>query len=353
MAETRKFSVGLIYFNEEFGKCLEERLNAEPPFADRSGALVEVKAEHVAVHEVDLLRFEPRYEMLIDRASHYFRHSLGVFMMYAFAGVRVVNNPMSFHYFIANKDLGFYVANALGVPVPPTWVLPPKETKHLEKPDDFRFHRVFDWHTMTTDVGFPAILKPAEGRAAFHVSTANYIEELWHQYDKSGDRIMTLQKKVPTSRGWQVRCICVGRTIIPLKYVFREGDMSEYLFEENFLTAEEGRRVIDCCKIINRAFGYEMNSCEFFLDDEGTPWAIDFNNPVPDGRREKLGEVFFKDYIEAFVRLVRETAIEGTKAPYLPELNPYAEIARKPLSREERFAEALALANRYYQAFGA
>jgi len=204
---------------------------------------------------------------------------------------------------------------------------------------------------MVKEIGFPCILKPAEGRAAFDVTQAQHIQELWYQYDLSGRKIMTLQQKVKTSNEWQVRCICVGRTIIPLKYIFRAGDMSEYIFEEGFLTKEQGESVVNQCRVINRAFGYEMNSVEFYLDDDGVPWAIDFNNPVPDGREEKLGEVFFNDYINAFVRLCKEVAIEGNDAPYVPELNQYAEIARKPISREERFKEALALANEYYLAF--
>jgi len=350
MTDPKPFPVGLIYFHEAFGSHLQERLNAEPPFETRSGELVKIQAEHVSIHEIGL-DFEPKYKMLVDRASHYFKHSMGVFMMYAFHGVRVVNNPMSFHYFIANKDLGFYVAHRLGVNVPPTYVLPPKKTKYLETDDDFRHHAVFDWHTMTKDVGFPCILKPAEGRAAFHVSTAEHIDDLWHQYDQSGERIMTMQKKVKSPHDWQVRCICVGRTIIPIKYVFRDQDASEYIYDEHFLTEEQGRKVIDMTRVINRAFGYEMNSVEFFIDEAGEPWAIDFNNPVPDARREKLGDVFFNDYAAAFVRLARETAIEGQLAPYLPLLNEYADIARKAIPREERFKEALALANRYYQAF--
>ena len=112
MAKVKSFPVGLIYFSEEFGSELQERLNAEPAFKNDKGELVKITAEHMSIHEVNL-DFEPEYAMIIDRASHYFKHSMGVFMMNAFKGVQVVNNPMSFHYFIANKDLGFYVAHQL------------------------------------------------------------------------------------------------------------------------------------------------------------------------------------------------------------------------------------------------
>ena len=350
MAEIKSFPVGLIYFGEEFGAFLEERMNAEPPFENENGELVKLKAEHMAIHEVNL-DFEPTYSMIIDRASHYFKHSMGVFMMNAFKGVQVVNNPMSFHYFIANKDLGFYVAHQLGVNVPPTYVLPPKENKYLKNDEDFKHHKVFDWHKMVSNVEFPCFLKPAEGRAAFDVNEAQHIEELWSHYDQSGDKVMTLQQKVKTPYDWQVRCICVGRTIIPIKYVFRDLDGSEYIYDEDFLTEEQGQKVIDMARVINRAFGYEMNSVEFFIGEDGEPYAIDFNNPVPDGRRDKLGEVFFQDYANAFVKLAKEGAIRPRKSPYLPLLNEYAEIGRRDISKEERFKEALALANNYYLEF--
>jgi len=350
MATVKTFPVGLIYFGEEFGAFLEERLNAEPEFKNNKGETVKIEAEHMSIHEVNL-DFEPKYSMIIDRASHYFKHSMGVFMMNAFKGVQVVNNPMSFHYFIANKDLGFYVAHQLGINVPPTYILPPKENKFLKKEEDYKYHKVFDWHKMVDDVEFPCFLKPAEGRAAFDVNQANHIDELWHHYDSSGDKVMTLQQKVKTSDDWQIRCICVGRTIIPLKYVFRDLDGSEYIYEEGFLTPEQGEKVINMTRVINRLFGYEMNSVEFFIADDGEPYAIDFNNPVPDGRRDKLGDVFFNDYADAFVKLAKEGAMRPKLAPYLPELNQYAEIARLDISKEEKFEKALALANEYYLEF--
>ena len=34
--------------------------------------------------------------------------------------------------------------------------------------------------------------------------------------------IMTVQKMVDTETEWHVRCICVGKKIIPIKYIFRK-----------------------------------------------------------------------------------------------------------------------------------
>ena len=125
-------------------------------------------------------------------------------------------------------------------------------------------------------------------------------------------------------------------------------DMSEYIFDPDFLTPEQGKKIIESSRIINRAFGYEMNSIEFIIDKNGEPWAIDFNNPIPDGRANVLGPVFFNDYQNAFIERAIEIAKYRPKYLFLPKLNEFSEIAQMKISKEEKFDLALAEANKYY-----
>jgi hypothetical protein len=124
-------------------------------------------------------------------------------------------------------------------------------------------------------------------------------------------------------------------------------DASEYLTDKNFLTKEQEEYIINCCKIINRAFGYEMNSVEFFIDEEGIPWAIDFNNPIPDGRKHVLGE-FYEFYQNSLVKRVIEVAKNEPKYLFLPNLNVFSEIAQMNTSKKNKFNLALNKANEYY-----
>ena len=197
-------------------------------------------------------------------------------------------------------------------------------------------------------VKFPCIIKPAGGRAAIAVNKAHNMEELIHYYNESKEMIMTVQSIVESDNEWQIRCICVGRKIVPIKYIFRQMDGSEYIYDPDFLTPEQGKKVIESARIINRAFGYEMNSVEFIIDKDGEPWAIDFNNPIPDGRASVLGPIFYNDYQTAFVERAIEVAKYKPKYLFLPKLNEYSEIAQMKISKEEKFNLALEEANKYY-----
>lgn len=344
-----EFPVGLLYLTDQLGSELTDRLNEMEPFEDSKGQLLKIVAEHVLITEMDV-DYKTRYKVLIDRCSHLLPQAIGAFMIFAHQGVHVINNPLSFQYFISTKDVGYAICKALGVRIPETIVLPPKENPALKEPELYQHHRPFEWEEIIERVGFPAFLKPAEGRGARKCWKVNTPDELIYHYNESGTDVMTLQAAVPSNHEWQVRCLCLGRTIIPIKFTFRYLDGSTYEYEEDFLSPETGKMVLDQAKVINRAFGYEMNSVEFMIDKEGIPWAIDFNNPVPDGRIKALGSVYFNDYIEGLKKLVTEIAFDPPEYPFLPaEVNRMAEIARKTIPPEKRFELALAEANKYYK----
>jgi len=343
----KEFNIGLIYFGSDFGIELENRLNNLEPFQDKNGDTIKIHAEHVLVHEIDL-DYKTKYNMIIDRGSHLIKQGVSVLMSYAFKGIYIINNPLSFHFFINNKDVGYYMANELGINIPKTFILPPHTSPYFEKDEDFKYHKHFDWDNIAKQVGFPCIIKPADGRGAMGVNKANDIDELIKFYNHSGEKIMTVQQFIDSDNEWQVRCLCIGRKIVPIKYIFRTMDMSEYIFDENFLTKEQGEHIIDSCKIINKAFGYEMNSVEFMIDNNGTPWAIDFNNPVPDGRLKALGSIFYNDYQNAFIERIKEVVINKPKYLFLPNLNQYSEIAQMNISKKEKFELAVKEANKYY-----
>ncbi|AGY59843.1 ATP-grasp domain-containing protein [Gloeobacter kilaueensis] len=343
------FWVGSLHFSEAFGDDTVARLNALAPITACDGRQYKIRAEHMAIHEVPL-SFQTKYGLIIDRYSYLYPQAIGVFMGYAFRGIYLINNPFGFYYYLNNKDAAYIVARELGISIPRTYILPPKEAPALNQ-NDFRYHRHFDWQGMTEELGWPLVIKPADGKEAIGFNIAHSMDELLYYYNQSGSKVMLLQQKVRTPFAWQIRCLCIGRRVIPIKYIFRKQDASEYLYDPQFLGPELGQRVIDTCKIINRLLGYEMNSVEFFIDEDGTLQAIDFNNPVPDGRLSALGTIFYEDYQKALVELVSEVVAHQRSMDFIPaEINTFAQIARrKDLTTEQKFQEALKLANRYYE----
>jgi hypothetical protein len=346
---THDYWVGCLHFSEAFGDETIARLNALPPIGAVDGHEYKIRAEHMSIHEVTI-DHQTKYRLVIDRYSYLYPQAIGLFMGWAFRGIYLINNPFGFYYYLNNKDAAYMVARELGIAIPKTYILPPKEVPAFSQAD-FKYHRHFGWEGMTRDLGWPLVIKPANGKEAIGFNVVHTMNELLYHYNQSGSTVMLLQQKVRTPFPWQIRCLCIGKKIIPIKYIFRKHDASEYLFDPQFLAPSLGQRVIDTCKIINRLLGYEMNSVEFFIDEEGVLQAIDFNNPVPDGRRKALGEVFYNDYQQAMVDLVAEVIREQRTMDFLPhEINHFAQIARrKDLDPEQKFQQALQLANRYYE----
>lgn len=340
--------IGSLHFSETFGDDLVARLNALPPIQALDGQIYRLCAEHITIHEATIAH-RTKYRLIIDRYSYLYPQAIGLFMGFAFQGVYLINNPFSFYYYLRNKDAAYIVARELGIQIPKTYILPPKEVPDFSQAD-FKYHRHFDWQGMTEELGWPLVIKPAEGREAIGFNIAYTMDQLLYFYNHSGAQVMLLQEKVKTPHVWQVRCLCVGRKIIPIKYIFRTMDGSEYLYDEQFLSPELGQKVMDICKVINRVLGYEMNSVELFIDEHGVPQAIDFNNPVPDGRRKALGNIFYEDYQKALCDLVVEVVTEQRSFDFLPkDINAFAEIARLPeLTPQQKFERALTLANAYY-----
>lgn len=344
------FKVGLLFFQETFGKELLHRLRRISCHDAQNNKHIRIQAEHVPVQEINL-ESKSNYHLIIDRASHYFKYGIPYCMMQAFRGTRVINNPMSFHFFMERKDVGYFMIHHLGIKVPQTYLLPSCRTPFFRTEADFQYHRHFNWDEILEEVGFPCVLKPANGRGAHNVHICQEKGELMMRYQTSGSELMVLQKKVESPYPWLVRCLCIGPQIIPIAYIFRTEDQSEYLTQENFLPQTTLTKIIESARIINCAFGYEMNSVEFIIDHHGEPWAIDFNNPVPDGRVSALGDFWYERYLNLFSDLIIYYAENKnqSKADFLPKINSFSEIAKLSISPTEKYQMALDITRQYYK----
>ena len=132
------------------------------------------------------------------------------------------------------------------------------------------------------------MLKDAHGGGWKNVSICHSQEELIHQYNQSGLLTMIVQEFIR----WEhyVRCMCLGQEfVLPMKYDPRE---RRYLVENEHMTSELGRRVVDDSLKLVRALGYDMNTVEWAVRD-GIPYAIDFMNPAPDMDVNSLTPVYF------------------------------------------------------------
>ncbi|MGE0439262.1 MAG: RimK family alpha-L-glutamate ligase [Gemmatimonadales bacterium] len=247
-----------------------------------------------------------QYRVIIDRISHevpFYR----VFLKHAvLRGVTVVNNP--FMWTADDKFFGATLATSLGLASPKTVLLPNKEyvpgIVHSESLRNLAFP--LDWQAVVEYVGLPCILKDAHGGGWKEVYVCRSLEELLHNYDRSGLLTMIVQEFIE----WDefVRCLCIGQdTIYPIKY---DPKARKYHAELDFLPKALHDRVVADSLTLVRALGYDMNSMEWAIRD-GIPYAIDFMNPAPDMDIYSLTPTHF----EWVVKAMADMAIRLAKAP--------------------------------------
>jgi glutathione synthase/RimK-type ligase-like ATP-grasp enzyme len=295
--------IGLIVgMEDDFPKAFIERANKHP------GVVAEL-AKLGAIPE----KYERFYDVLVDRLSHevpYYRIVLKTAML---QGTYVINDP--FWWAADDKFFGFSLAAKIGVAVPKTILLPQQDYLPAINKEKSLRNLIFplDWEAIADYIGFPAILKPAEGGGWKNVTKVDNMQELLTAYGKSGQLVMTLQEFIDFDE--YVRCICIGREmVLPIKYdpKLRKGEGwlgRQYVTTGKFLPDELEKRVIDDAYKINEALGYDMNSVEFAIR-KGVPYAIDFTNPAPDMYRWSLGDPYFDICVDEMVRFAIQAATQ-------------------------------------------
>ena len=277
------------------------------------GALVErinslevegVRAEFVNIGAARL-GAQCEYAVLIDRISHDVPFYRAWLKSAALAGTYVINNP--FWWSADDKFLNYELAAKLGVAVPRTVLLPHKQLRVEVRPRALRnLEYPLDWESIFEYVRFPALLKPHDGggwRNVFHVRSR---EEFFAAYDRSGELCMMLQAEVKFEQYF--RCCVVGQSeVLVMAYDPRRPHEQRYLREPPKAGRNVLKRVRQDSLTLCRALGYELNTVEFAVA-KGTPYAIDFMNPVPDVDLQSIGEESFRWVVDAVARLAVKKA---------------------------------------------
>jgi hypothetical protein len=228
------------------------------------------------------------YAVVIDRISHQVPYYRSYLKHAVVQGTTVVNNP--FMWSADDKFLEATVAAKLGIASPKTIVLPNKEYLAAVQHEESLRNLVYplDWNAVVEYVGLPCILKDAYGGGWRDVYICRSLDELLHHYNTSGLLTMIAQEFIE----WEhyVRCMCIGQSdVLAMKYDPRE---RRYHVENENLTPEVAQRVVDDSLEMVRALGYDMNAVEWAVRD-GTPYLIDFLNPVPDMDISSLTPQYF------------------------------------------------------------
>ncbi|MBK6516398.1 MAG: hypothetical protein IPG04_20405 [Polyangiaceae bacterium] len=255
-------------------------------------------------------RFTSPYRVLIDRISQEVKHYRFHLKAAALAGTYVVNDP--FWWSADDKFFGYSLVQRAGVAVPRTVMLPQKDyIPAIDKRRSLRnLEFPLDWEKIVEYIGFPAILKPADGGGWRDVTVVKSPAELLRAYDASGMNVMTLQEFIDFEE--YVRCICVGKDrILPIQY---SPARRAYVVNDNDDWIDKGlyERIIKDSVTINTILGYDMNSVEFAIKD-GVPYAIDFTNPAPDMDIWSIHEKYFHIVVDWMVDFAVKLAKDKSK----------------------------------------
>lgn len=264
-----------------------------------------VIAEYVTIGGTMMNEPNP-YRVIVDRISHEVPYYRSYLKNAVLQGAKVINDP--FMWTADDKYFGACLCDAIGIPHPKTMVLPnhtyvpgivhSESLRNLEYP--------IKWDDLVEQMGgFPVVLKDAHGGGWNDVYVAYSMDELIHYYNQSGLLTMILQEFIKWDN--YARCMCLGQNnIYVMKYTPGKHGAHQY-FEDHDFSPELYKDIVDYSTRLCQAFGYDMNTVEFAIQD-GVPYAIDFMNPAPDMDINSLGEKHFQWMVNSMADMCIEMA---------------------------------------------
>ncbi len=251
------------------------------------GETVRFDIERLSIEPFDLEEHVP-HDVVIDRLTHWFNpRREWIKKAILLDDVYVFNNPWSVQ---SMEKLTTYCAMIrLGLPIPRTWLIPPKE--YDEWSHDLhatlrQYGRYFDLGAIGDKLGYPLFMKPYDGGGWRAVSKVDDEEQLREAYEESGTAVMHLQEAIlPFDRF--VRCIGLGPQTRTVLYDIEAPLHDRYTDERDFLTDDDAALIRDMTLVINAFFAWDFNSCEL-IHREGAWMPIDYANPCPDSQVTSL-----------------------------------------------------------------
>jgi hypothetical protein len=307
--------------------CFEEiirRLDLSVPLG---GDEVRVGVERVTIEPYDLQQ-RTKYTVVLDRLTHwYYTSREWIKKAVVLDDVYVLNNPWAVQ--SMEKQTTYCAMMRLGVPVPKTWMLPPKEYEKSNpdlEPTLRRYARLFDLGEVGRQVGYPLFMKPYDGGAWRGVSKIDDEETLRAAYEESGKNVMHLQAAVAPFDLF-VRALGMGPQVRVMKYDPAAPLHDRYCIESPDVDATERQLLADTCLTINTFFGWDFNSCES-LRQGGGFYPIDFANACPDSQVTSL-HYHFPWLVLAKIRWAVFCAVTRRRMRQTLDWEPYYEIARQ------------------------
>ncbi len=286
------------------------------------------------------------YDVVIDRVTHWYNTSREWIKKAILVNdLYVFNNPWSIQ--SMEKQTTYAAMMRLGFPVPETWMIPPKAYNDYAdlKPTLERYAKLFDLREIGDKIGYPLFMKPYDGGAWVGVTSIKSGDDLVAAYEKSGVRVMNLQKAILPNDAF-VRCVGLGPQFRLVSYDPDAPLHDRYRMDHDFLPEDQAQRMRDMTIVINAFFGWDFNSCEALRQD-GNWYPIDFANACPDSQVTSL-HYHFPWLIKANLRWSLFCA--ATDRPMKTDLDwhEYFAIADQDISFNDKLKGYVSLARKRF-----
>lgn len=309
------------------------------------GETIRIEVERVTIEPFDLSQ-PVEYDVLLDRLTPWY-HTSREWIKKAIVqdDLYVLNNTFTLQ--SMEKHTSYAAMMRLGLPVPKTYLLPPRE---YDPSPDLQmtlqaYARMFDLGELGREVGYPCFLKPYDGGAWRGVSRIENEDELERAYAASGTQIMHLQEAIEPFDIF-VRALAVGPQVNIMRYEPSAPLHDRYRVEFDILDADAWSLVEDMALTINAFFGWDFNSVEALRKDD-VFHPIDFANANPDSQVTSL-HFHLPWLVKAKIRWSLYCAATRRKMRYQPDWTPFFLIADSDLPYREKLAGYAEIAREWY-----
>jgi hypothetical protein len=322
--------------------CYERLLDDLDLEIDIDGCRTSLECERLTIEPFNL-RQPVKYDVVIDRLTHWYSTSREwIKKAILLDDLYVYNNPWSLQ--SNEKHTSYAAMMRLGLPVPDTWMLPPKA---YDLSDDLevtlrQYARMFSLEDIGKKIGYPFFMKPYHGGGWKGVSKVSSLEEFQRAYDTSGTEIMNLQAAI-LPYDWFVRCIGLGPQTRKVSYDPSAPLHDRYCMDIDFLDPDDQSVLEDMTLTINAFFGWDFNSCES-LRWNGIWHPIDFANACPDSQVTSL-HYHFPWLIKANLRWSIFCAVTDRQMRRNLDWSPFYAVADKDVGPRERLSAYAAIAS--------
>ena len=326
--------------------CFEQILRRLDLAIPSGSDTIRIEVERVSIEPFDL-RAPCSYSVLLDRLTHWYQPSREwIKKAVLMDNLYVFNNPWSLQ--SMEKQSSYCAMMRLGLPVPDTWMVPPKEYEQTPdlQPTLEQYARMFDLGEVGNRLGYPMFMKPYDGGGWKGVSRIDNEAALRAAYEQSGRMVMHLQRAV---EGYDlfVRTIGVGPQVRHVKYDPEAPLHDRYRVDTDFLGDAERVTLRNMTLTINSFFGWDFNSCETLRRDD-VFHPIDFANACPDSQVTSL-HYHFPWLVLAKIRWAVFCAAGRRRFRHNLNFAPYFEIAKRDLSLTDKLAAYAELADEHFE----